>query len=56
MEEQNGLARQRARKIAGIIAGLGYPEANIDVRWTDEASTPDGRTDWKKRRVTVKVQ
>jgi hypothetical protein len=53
MEEQHGLARQRAQKIAGIIAGLGYPKANIDVRWSEEVARPDGRTDWRRRQVTV---
>lgn len=55
MEEQRGLARQRAQKIAGIIAGLGYPKANIDVRWSEEVATPDGQTDWKRRQVTVQA-
>jgi hypothetical protein len=55
MEEQRGLARQRAQKIAGIIAGLGYPKANIDVRWSEEVASPDGRTDWMRRQVTVQT-
>lgn len=48
IEEEAGMARQRAEKIAGIIAGLGYPKERIRVAWTDAAAKPDGRTDWQK--------
>lgn len=54
--EPPGVAQRRAQKIAGIIAGLGFPAAKIETRWTEELAPPDGHSDWRKRRVTVEVQ
>jgi len=56
LEEPSGLARQRAVKIAQIISGLGYPESKINIAWSEDAEAPDGRTDWRRRRVTVAVR
>jgi hypothetical protein len=55
MEEPQGIARQRAEKITGIIAGLGYPAGRIETGWTEAPAGSDGKTDWRKRRVTVHV-
>jgi hypothetical protein len=56
MEEQAGMAKQRAQKIARTIAGLGYPAASLRVFWTEETARGDGQTDWTKRRVIVEVK
>jgi hypothetical protein len=55
MEEPEGIAKKRAEKIAGIIAGLGYPAERIQTRWSETPARPDGKADWKRRRVTVEV-
>lgn len=55
VEEEAGLARQRAEKIAGIIAGLGYPRERIRVAWTEAPPRPNGRDDWRNRKVTASL-
>jgi hypothetical protein len=55
MEEPHGLAERRAKKIAGVIAGLGYPAERIETRWTERPDRPNGKTDWTMRRVRVEV-
>jgi outer membrane protein OmpA-like peptidoglycan-associated protein len=53
--EEQPLARQRAQKVADILANFGVPEDRITVRWEDAPQNNNGVLDWKRRRVTVVV-
>ncbi len=53
--EEQPLARQRAEKVADILANFGVPKDRIAVRWVDTPQNNQGVLDWKKRRVTVLV-
>lgn len=53
--EEQGLARERAEKVASILTNFGVPTDRITVRWVDEPQNNKGVLDWTKRRVTVAV-
>jgi hypothetical protein len=56
LAEPEGLAEQRAKKVARILANFGAPESAMQVAWADSPESPDGIGDADRRRVTVTVQ
>lgn len=56
LTEEKSLARERAEKVAAILADFGVPADRIEVRWVDEPQHDGGVLDWRRRRVTVTVQ
>jgi outer membrane protein OmpA-like peptidoglycan-associated protein len=53
--EEAPLARERAQKVADILANFGVPKDRITVRWVDTPQNNQGVLDWTRRRVTVLV-
>jgi outer membrane protein OmpA-like peptidoglycan-associated protein len=55
LEEPEGLAGQRARKIADVFVDLGAARERLRVEWADSHVQPDGKGDAARRRVMVTV-
>ena len=55
MTEKPMLAEARARKIAGIMAGLGSDPKATEVTWQTAAIAGTGDGDWQNRKVVVTV-
>ena len=55
MTEKPVLAEARARKVAGIMAGLGFDPKAMEVSWQTAAVAGTGDGDWLNRRVVVTV-
>jgi outer membrane protein OmpA-like peptidoglycan-associated protein len=53
--EEEPIARQRAQKVADILANFGVPRERITVRWENGPQNNNGVLDWTRRRVTVLV-
>lgn len=53
--EAASIAERRAKKIGGILVGLGLLPAAVSVKWKSEPEPCDGVTDPEKRRVTIKI-
>ena len=55
LSERGTLAKDRAQKVAEIIAALGYNKKLVNVRWEDGAIPGKGDEDWRNRKVEVTV-
>lgn len=55
LEENAGMAEDRARKIAGILVGLGVSPQKIHVSWQGSAIPGSGDDDWRSRKVEIAV-
>jgi hypothetical protein len=55
LPEEEGIGEIRAKQVAENIIAAGYPREKLVVSWNESYDTPDGMTDYKKRRTTLKV-
>ncbi|MCP5145262.1 MAG: hypothetical protein H6978_10660 [Gammaproteobacteria bacterium] len=55
VEEQTGLARARAQKIADIFAFFEFPADRMEVAWNEAAEDQGGVRDFELRRATIEV-
>ncbi len=56
MQEQADLAQRRAGQVAELLRGAGLTAPHYEVRWVQGAPPPDGRDDYKLRRVDITLQ
>jgi len=56
LSEKEGMALQRAEKLARILSGLGISKEKLDVFTYDENITGKGRHDWKNRHIKLVLQ
>jgi outer membrane protein OmpA-like peptidoglycan-associated protein len=54
--EREGMGGIRARKVAGVLTGLGVPASAVSVRAPEAAERADGVNDPWNRRVAVRVR
>ncbi len=54
--EKENLGKIRADKIGEILAGLGLPKKNIQVKFISKAEKADGVSDSENRRVTIEIE
>ena len=54
--EAADIGKRRAEQVAELLKGAGLANVEYRVRWQDKASTPNGRTDAKSRKVAVTVR
>lgn len=53
LQERNGLARRRAEQVAELLRGAGLVAPTYEMRWVEEVPAPDGRNDYRSRRVDI---
>lgn len=56
MAEARGIAETRAKKLTGLLVGLGVSKTLLAVSWNEESGTPDPRGGPALRRVTLTVR
>ena len=56
LAEPADLARQRAQKVAHILANFGAPKDVMQIAWAPQVEPGDGKTDHERRRTVVIVQ